>query len=163
MESNAQTPIHLPATSRSLLPVCYNTSVLSCFLLQKISHLLPVFASLFCNQNLHPIHLPSVHLHPVQPQPLFSSFLISSTFSNIMPEGLTYMDMRRILIAQIPPGPYRIQSHEEFHRKNQFPGGDPILLEPYYHKDFSLNPLEIETWGKAIAFSLPSRYSLFFN
>ncbi|RPA99266.1 hypothetical protein L873DRAFT_1843608 [Choiromyces venosus 120613-1] len=73
-----------------------------------------------------------------------------------MPEGITYLDMKRMLIAQIPPGLYRIESHQEFHRKNQFTGSDPTLLEQYYHKDFFLNTLEIETWGKAIAFSLPT-------
>lgn len=75
-----------------------------------------------------------------------------------MPEGITYSDMKRMLIAQIPSGLYRLESHEEYHRKNQFLGSDPVLLEQYYHNDFFFNPLEIETWGKAIAFSLPSKY-----
>lgn len=75
-----------------------------------------------------------------------------------MPEGITYWDMKRMLIAQIPTGLYRIESHEIYHRKNQFPRSDPTLLKQYYHKEFFFNPLEIETWGKAIAFSLPSMY-----
>ena len=53
--------------------------------------------------------------------------------------------MKRMLIAQISSGLYRLESHEEYHRKNQFLGSDPVLLEQYYHNDFFFNPLEIET------------------
>ena len=75
-----------------------------------------------------------------------------------MPEGITYWDIKRMPIAQISSGPHRIESHEKYHRKNQFPKSEPTLLKQYYHKEFFFNPFKIETCGKAIAFSLPSKY-----
>jgi len=42
-----------------------------------------------------------------------------------MPEGITYLDMKRMLIAQIPPGLYRIESQNSTGTKR----------------------IEIKTWG----------------